>query len=482
MLAIAVSVVLAACSGLAWADSSAPRGGQLASGRTTSVEHPGDLERYAAGSADAYRAALAGFVWGAPLVTMSRTRAWLTCIAPPNRLLNVPRLSTPADRIVVAPNVDTLYSTAWLDLRSGPVVLGVPVVPDRYYVFQFLDMYTNTFADIGTRTTGQGPARFAVVGPGWRGRVPAGTHLLRAPSPDVWMLGRTLVRGPEDVANVLTIQRGYTLTAPAPASVTAPSPTAAAIPATGTGPDCAHLAKPEDLTSAGAAFFDELGRVMAADPPPARDRAVVRQLARAGIGPGLTPSRSTDPGVLDGLERGLAAGDALLNQQVADAPAPVGGWSANFDIGRYGTRYITRALVARTGLAANVPQEAIYYHAGQDAAGTPLDGRHSYRVHFAAGEFPPYDARGFWSLTMYDQQRFLVSNPINRYSVGDRTPGLVRNADGSLDIYIGAAAPAGHTSNWLPAPAARFSLTLRIYLPTAQVLTRAWQPPAVVQE
>jgi hypothetical protein len=434
-----------------------------------SGERAGDLERYADGSAGAYEAALDAFVWGAPLVTMSRTRTWLTCIAPVNRLLNVPRLSTPADRAVVAPNVDTLYSTAWLDLRSGPVVLDVPAIPDRYYVFQFLDMYTNTFANIGSRTTGQGAGRFAVVGPGWRGPVPAGARVLRSPTPDVWMLGRTLVRGPADVPNVVAIQRRYVLTAPPPSTPPPPQ-------------DCANLKNPQDLVSGGLAFFDELGRVMAADPPPDRDRALVRRLARAGIGAGRTPSTGTDPGVLDGLAHGLTAGNALVTRQAAAAPGPVGGWTTNRDIGTYGARFITRALVARNGLAANVAEESVYYRAQQDAAGARLDGRASYRIHFAAGQLPPVGALGFWSITMYDQTFFLVDNPIDRYAVGDRTPGLVRNADGSLDVYVGSTPPAGHESNWLPAPATPFTLAMRVYLPTTAVLTQEWKPPSIVRE
>jgi len=458
-LAAAVAVVLTA-SGLAWAGAAVASRGPSAGrpGTRPATERPGDLARYADTSADAYQAAFEAYVWGAPLVAMSRTRARLICIAPVNRLLNVPRLSTPADRTVVAPNVDTLYSTAWLDLRSGPVTLDVPAMPDRYYVFQLLDMYTNTFANLGTRTTGRGAGRFAIVAPGWHGTVPAGTRVLRSPTPDVWLLGRTLVRGPDDVPNVVAVQRRYVLTPPVPPTPTPPA-------------DCVNLKSPQDLLSdGGVAFLDELGRVMAADPPPARDRALVRRLARAGIGAGRTPSTGTDPDVVDGLTRGLAAGQAFVARQASVAQAPVGGWTTNRDIGTYDVRYVTRAVVARNGLAANVPEESVYYRAAQDAAGTRLDGNARYRIHFAPGQLPPVGDLGFWSITMYDQTFFLVDNPIDRYAVGDRTPGLVRNADGSLDVHVGNAPPAGHESNWLPAPATPFTLAMRVYLPTTAVL------------
>jgi hypothetical protein len=138
--------------------------------------------------------------------------------------------------------------------------------------------------------------------------------------------------------------------------------------------------------------------------------------------------------------------------------------------------------VARNGLAANVPEESVYYRAAQDAAGTRLDGRNTYRIHFAASQLPPVGDLGFWSITMYDQTFFLVDNPIDRYAVGDRTPGLVRNQDGSLDVYVGSTPPAGHESNWLPAPATPFTLAMRVYLPTTAVLTQTWRPPTIHRE
>jgi hypothetical protein len=475
--AVAVTAVVAVttCTGLAWAGSGHGRPGGGAG--DAGGEQAGDLQHYATTSAGAYRAALDAYVWGAPLVAMSRTRARLTCLVPENRMINVPRLSTPADRTVVMPNVDTLYSTSWLDLRNGPVSLAVPAMGDRYYVFQFMDMYTNTFANIGTRTTGQGAGTFLVAGPGWHGRVPRGVTLLRSPTPDVWLLGRTLVRGPDDVPNVVRAQQGYVLTPPAPGSPRAGSTVTPQPPR-----DCANLTSPQDLVSGGLAFYDELGQVMAADPAPGRDRGILRELARAGIRPGRTPSRTLDPAKLDGLTRGLAAGDALVAAQATNAAHPAGGWTTNRDIGTYGVRYITRALVARVGLGANVADESVYYRGQVDAAGARLDGRSSYRVHIAADAFPEHAAMGFWSLTMYDQTHFLVDNPIDRYSLGDRTPGVVRNADGSLDIWISATPPAGHESNWLPAPAAAFDLSLRVYLPSTSVLTETWHPPAITKQ
>jgi hypothetical protein len=448
-------------------------------GAAPGAERDGDLETYADHAAAAYKAGFTAYVWGAPLVTMTRTHDRLTCVAPENTMINVTRLATPDSRSVVGPNNDTIYSTSFLDVRDRPVVLGLPEIKNRYYSFQFLDMYTNTISNVGSRTTGQGPARFAVTGPGWHGTLPPGVRQIASPTPEVWMIGRTLVDGQADLPNVIALQKKYTLTPLAGGSATTPASGTAAPGTAGKGaatPNCAKLTDPQDLVSGGLRFLDELGRDMKANPPPSTDRQTLDLLAAAGIGPDKTPSTGTDAGVRDGLSRGLAAGERL----VADPPSapvdPVGHWTTSFDIGTYGQRYVTRAVVARSGLAANVPDESLYYRAAADADGTPLDGRKNYMIHFAPGQLPPVDRLGFWSLTMYDTSHFLVANRLDRYSLGDRSHGLARNKDGSLDVYLGSRPPARHESNWLPAPAAPFSVTLRVYVPAKAALERSWHP------
>jgi hypothetical protein len=403
-----------------------------------------------------------GFVYGYAPVTMARTRANAVARSGVNTLARQTVLSTPRSTAVVAPNVDTLYSSAWLDLRDGPVQLSIPDGGDRFRVFQFLDVWSNTIANVGTRTTGQGAGRFAVVPPGWTGTPPSGTAVVRATSWDVWLIGRTLVRGPDDVAAARAVQRSYALTA-LPGTPSAPPPR---LPSTLSG-------DPQDPADSGVVFFDQLAAVLAADPPPAVDAPLLNRLAALGVTPGSTPSTGPSAAV---LAAGVTAGNALVAEAARTGSTPSGTWFTSLDLGDYGTDYLLRAATARRALAANVPAESLYYTSGDDALGDPLTGTRTYRLTLPAP--PPCAATGFWSFTMYGEDMFLVDNPIDRYAIGDRTEGLARNADGSLDLYVGATAPVGRESNWLPAPGGPFVLMARIYSPTEAALSGAWHPPA----
>lgn len=393
---------------------------------------------------------------------------------PANHLISVTQLSTPAERLVPAPNVDTLYTVARLDLSDGPLVVHVPEEDGRYYVLQFLDAYTNTFAYIGRRVTGTHPGNFAIVGPGWRGRLPAGVKRIQAPTPTVWLLGRTLVQRPSDLERVNQIQHGYTLT---PLSAFGGPPLAALFVASST-------LEPKPLPR-GLAFYDAVGAAMKQNPPPRSERALLRQFARVGIGPGLSPSTERlSTATREGLLAGLVEGSGRLARyasrlQSASERAHNGWLVPPKATGDYGTNYLLRAYVAGSALGANVPAEAIYPFAFVDRKLAPLSGRHRYVLRFAAGELPPVNA--FWSLTLYDQQLFLVPNPIDRYAIGNRTPGLRRNRDGSLDILIQHSPPRHNRSNWLPAPSGRFALALRLYQPKPSALRGAWPLPSLTR-
>jgi hypothetical protein len=156
------------------------------------------------------------------------------------------------------------------------------------------------------------------------------------------------------------------------------------------------------------------------------------------------------------------------------------GWALETDgIGRYGTDYALRAITARVGLWANTPEEAYYPYADQDAGGRRLDGRHRYVLRFGKGQIPP--ARAFWSLTMYDKDLFLYDNELDRYALGDRSEGMKRDADGGLTIYLqhNRPDPESRVSNWLPAPATRFTVALRLYDPAPRALDGRWKPPGI---
>jgi hypothetical protein len=400
------------------------------------------------------------YVWGVPLVVSTRTYASLARLIGVNQLFWQSRLADPSTRLIVAPNVDTLYSVAVLDLRGGPMSLTVPAVTDRYYTYQFLDSWTEAFAYVGTRATGGRAGTWVITPPGWNGAIPAGASRISAPTPLVFLLGRFLVHDESDIANVATIRQRVRLD-PLGAS-TRPPPLA---PASGT---------PQGVAQAGASFFDELGDDLVLDPPTsARDRAALTRFASLGVAAGRHPAGST---TREALARGVVPGEAQITAATAAAKV-VNGWSTRLDVGRYGSDFMLRAAVARTAWGANIAAEAVYPVSRNDAGSRPYSGSSRYVMHFDAGALPP--VRAFWSLTLYGLDGFLVPNNAHRYAIGDRTPSLRRNADGSLDIFIQHDPPPGHEGNWLPSPSAPFTLMTRMYLPEPAVLDGQYRLPGV---
>ena len=397
-------------------------------------------------------------------------------VFPTNDLISLGRLVGPATRLVVLPNVDTLYTLAHIDLRVQPLVLHVPDTGGRYYTMQLLDAYTNTFAYVGRRATGTHRGNYAIVGPRFHGRLPASVKRITSPTPDVWLLGRTLVDGPSDLPRVVQIERKYSLT---PLSVFVSGHTTPPIVITGPLPQ----PKPKFSIPNDLRYFDLLGDALRSDPPPAGERGLLRLFASVGVGPGLHPSQEhLAATVRTALTAAITAGPRAIGAEVVRehnrSARSHNGWLVPpAGTGNAGSDFLLRAVIATVGLGANVPAEALYPIAMTDSFGRALSDNHDYVLHFRAGELPP--VRAFWSVTMYATDLFLVPNPIDRYSVGDRTPGLRRSGDGSLDIYIAHSAPRGHESNWLPSPQGGFVLALRLYQPTAAVLRDRWPLPII---
>lgn len=420
------------------------------------------------------RIAAEAYVYLYPLVTMDVTRRAQTDRAgtdpvPVNRLKHALAYPGADFRVVVRPNFDTLYTMAWLDLSAGPVTISVPPAHGRYYLLQFLDMWTDSFALPGSRTSGDGAGRFALVAPGWHGALPKGVTRIEAPTSRVWLIGRTQTNGPADYAAVHAFQNAMRISAPAMR------------PTRETGPALDLKRAPKELVDAMPALdFLAYGTMLLGQTRPhATDWSQLERMRRAGLGPGFNPARLT-PAAREALVAGIADGRAVINAREATLNPGVNGWTYATDtIGVYGNHFVKRAIVARRGLGANPPEDAVYLSAYVDGAGQRLVGSKAYGLHFAKGETPP--AGAFWSVTMYDAEGFPVANPINRFALGDRDP-LVHNPDGSLDLLIQASDPGGALSaNWLPAPASGpFSLTIRIYQPADRVLARQWLPPAVV--
>ncbi len=437
--------------------------------------------------AQAEQVGLQAYVYGLPLldfVALSETQTSVTVptggIAPVNQLATSSALATPSDT-ELAPNTDTLYAGAHLDLSNGPVVLHVPNVGgDRYYSFEFLDPYTNVFAYLGTRTTGDSEHNFLIVGPTFHGHWPKRLHLrvIHSRYELVWMLGRTLVLGSSDLRAARSIESEYELL---------PLPDFSKFGLKWRRPvPVQQISKPTyHAVPTGLAFFDALGQALAQSPPPAQDAPILATLRTAGIGPGLEPSQENlGAAVVAGLTAAAAGGMkyiAQLKQQlIAPSLASNTGWFVPpSSTGDYGTDYALRAVIATDGLGANRPAEAMYITGGEDSNLKPLDGFNTYRITFPAGGLPP--ARFFWSLTMYDSAFLLVSNPLDRYAIGNRTQGLQYNADGSLDIYISHKPPPEGESNWLPAPVGAFEVTLRLYGPLQSAVDGTYRYPPIVK-
>ncbi len=410
-------------------------------------------------------------VWGLPLVTTSNLRDTLACLIRVNVLDNRTTLADPDSTSVAFPNDDTLYSTAFLDLRAGPQLLSLPSMRRRYVNFQLLDMYGNTVADVGVLTGGGHGGTYAFVGPGWHGTIPAGAVRINVPTPDAWLLGRTQVKGPADLIAAVELEAQYSLTAlRGHGSGTTGGPSSLACPA------------PAPPSSASLGFLAELGQDMAADPPAAADGPVIGAMAAAGIGPGRTPGVTSSSSAAEYLQA-LKLGTGLLAGAAgAGSPAAWTGYAPGAVVGSYGTDYLARATLAAETPGTQVPAQATYFAASRAQSGTtttPLAGTRTYEIRFPAADLPPHGLDGFWSITLYNAAGFLVANPIGRYSVGDDTRGLVRGADGSLAIVVAASRPTETDVNWLPAPAGAFSLVLRVYDPAPRVLDGSWSPPVI---
>jgi len=394
------------------------------------------------------------YIYVLPSVMMYTTRAKalnardVDGTLPINRFRHRRQLADHESRRVTTPNADTLYSSAWLDLSGGPLLLDVPDTGGRYYVLQFLDFFTNSFAHIGRRTTGTQAGRFLIAGPNAGGDEPAGVPVIRAPTNGVWLIGRILVDGPDDLAAVHLLQDGLRLT---PLEGNRPVAPPTPPPRRGDGLDVVRIAN----------------LALTENPPPDSERDLLARFARIGIGPGL---RFDEEGLSEerrAIVRRL--GLDFRTEMRRQRERPRAGWSIPSPyLGDYGKRYRLRAITALAGLGANVPAEAMYFRLTADADGVPLNGSRSYALRFAPDQIPAVDA--FWSISMYrvepDLRSFFVANPIGRYAIGDRTPGLRYEPDGSLVIHVRRDRPEEPwAANWLPAPAGDFRLVLRAYQP-----------------
>ena len=420
-----------------------------------------------------YAVAFQAAVYGLPIEGMME-RLSQEVLAPETRkagfnvYYHYTALSTPQVSPFRAPNNDTLYSTAWLDLRKEPVILEMPNTNGRYYTAHVMDLTTETIANIGQRLNGTDAGAFAVVGPGWTGELPKDIKA-RVDSNTVFanVLLRTLVEGPDDVPAVNALQKQFRIR---------------------TLSQFRQGGEPSALDIAGFEPFSArspterlrlLDRALRMNPIRSGEDGVMSVLASIGVGPANVLHRyAPQPTVVD---RAYADAQVAIEQAGLKIGTFSNGWRVLRDgMGTYGFDYLQRAAVWAGGPLANVPEESFYPSGVTDATGAPLDGSKSYQIRFAPGQLPPVNA--FWSLTMYRMSDGnLVENPISRYSIGNRTRGLQTGQDGSLTLYVQMAPPSDpeQKANWLPAPAAPFYMVLRMYGPKPEVLTGKWALPRI---
>lgn len=423
------------------------------------------------------------YIFSFPLVLMDATMTVSTNTeaptagkAPVNQMSHARSLATAQFHQVVTPNVDTLYSQMFFDLSQDAVVFHKPAA-DRFMCFQIMDAWSDTVAVLGTGADTQDERTYLLTGPDYAGEVPEGMVRVEIPTAIGWMLGRTVCYGPEDLENIYALQDqidACALTlwrsgAEQPQGVYAPEKDGVPIRmALGMGPQ---------------QFFDRVNELLAQNPAYAADAEAMAAFSALGVGPGLR----FDASILgaDAVENWKAMLGGLTQSLVAaTGQFMVRNGAFRFygePISRFGQEYDYRALVAIAGFGANPVDVAMYLKADLDDAGEALNGENNYILHFEPDALPPVKENGFWSITAYGEDDFLIDNPLNRYAIGDRAA-YEWNADGSLDIYLQAEAPVGHETNWLPVCGEGFHLYLRVYLPEEDVLSGVWRAPSLTKQ
>jgi hypothetical protein len=418
------------------------------------------------------------YIYFYPLVIMDVTRKHFSNIeagkkfgrGPMNTLSHARTFPPATFRGATHPNFDTLYSLSWLDLTKEPVVISVPDTQGRYYLLQMLDMWTDTFAGVGKRTTGTSAGDFVVVGPCWQGELPQGLQRINAPTPFVWVIGRTRTDGPLDYEAVHKLQDAYKITLLSQWGKEPQTITARIDPSVDM--ETPPVQQVKKMTP--EVYFAYAAELLKVNAPHATDQPQLARMKRLGfeVGRSFDPA-NVDPLIRQALQTAPTGGEKALVAEWPKVGHKANGWVMNTDSGVYGANYLKRATVARFEIGMNLPEDAIY----PDTADSPLDGSSKYVIHFEKGALPPVEE--FWSVTIYDLDGFTVPTPTNRYTLGDRS-NLKPNTDGSLDIYLQSENPgADKESNWLPTPNQPFSLHARLYSPRKAAIDGTWAMPPV---
>lgn len=396
--------------------------------------------------------------------------------APVNQFVHYRAFVEASDKSVVGLNVDNLYSLANLDLSKEPLVLSIPQMGNRFWLMQIIDAWNGVPADPGSRTNGSKCGTFVIVGPEFKGKLPADMTVIKCPTNTAFIGGRTYCGGKSDYAAVNKLQDQYKLV---PLSQWGKHYTPPVNAPLKKGADGTTLVNKQFAALTAEQFYNNLNRLMVSNPPYPRDAAILAKIEKLGIKPGVKFSLpSFSPQVAKAIETGYAEGFKAMMAESKQLGKIRNGWSLTYDMGKYGTRYTYRAAWTFIGFGGNILEDAFYPLAQVDADGKPLNAANKYALTFTKDNIPP--ASAFWSLTMYDNDAYLVPNRLSRYALGDRS-NMKFGKDGSLTIYLQKESPGKDlASNWLPTPqSGDFKVALRLYGPKQSVIDQKWSPPSI---
>ena len=414
------------------------------------------------------------YVYAFPLVLMdatetsaTNTEEAVTGKAPVNQFIHSVALANAQFRNVVTPNVDTIYSQVWYDLSEEPMVYELPET-DRFCKVQVLDGWTNTAAVLDKA------GAYAITLSTWEGELPEGVTRIDVPTSMAWSITRIVLSGEEDLPNVYAIQEKMKL-----------MPLSDYISGDTYEPPRGSYSEENDyipvdkvLSMDPITFFNKANELMVKNPPAAADKEMLEKIAAVNIGPGMEFDTSVLTGdVAENWKTMLTEIQLKLIKEGQKFSKKLGQWDYFGEpIGDFNTEYAYRALVALAGLGANTVEVALYPKIEQDADGNTLTGEKSYILHFES--YPQVLEGGFWSVTAYGDDDFLIDNPIDRYCINDRS-GLKANEDGSVDVILSKDAPE-NTTNWLPVGDGGFHLYMRIYTPDMDALD-TWTAPTITE-
>ena len=434
----------------------------------------------------AYAIGVQAYIWGYPMVVMQKSRDAMTkggdapvtpevfnksgkLFAPVNQVASAWGMLGPKFSAVQSGNSDTQYSVTWYDVSKEPYVLHIPDAKGRYYTYQFIDAYTNNFHYASTRTMGSQDQNYAIVAPGWKGKLPKGVTRVDSPNPTGFVIGRWFVASEKDVGAVNTILKQVTMTPLSSYGKKYTPPKVKVVPA--------------KKYTGDLAFFEQLGDTLAINGVPQADAGILGLLKNIGLSTddGFDPSGLSD-GEKKSLAQAVTDGEAMLAAKSAAMGKTVNGWQLSPVLDEYfGTSYLFRAAIGYQAMFVNTPIEAYYPGVYKDTDGKVLDGStEKYTLTFPKGKTPPVGA--FWSTTIYDaKKRLMVENKLNRYKIGSADK-LKADKDGSTTLYIQADSPGkDKESNWLPAPKEPFYMLFRMYQPKIEVLNGQYELPGVVK-